>query len=128
MQGPGMGTVATKLVRPRFAGEQPSQGEVAAGKGVARAVAGTTAFAKGMLGDEEGASRIDENLSNIPYEPGVAGLAEGIVQFATIASPIAAAGKARGASELVKGAVSGGAAGMLGFSGKQERLSDLVQQ
>ena len=128
MQGPGMGAVATKLVRPRFAGEQPSQGEVAAGKGVARAVAGTTAFAKGMLGDEEGASRIDENLSNIPYEPGVAGLAEGIVQFATIASPIAAAGKARGASELVKGAVSGGAAGMLGFSGKQERLSDLVQQ
>ena len=128
MQGPGMGTVATKLVRPRFAGEQPSQGEVAAGKGVARAVAGTTAFAKGMLGDEEGASRIDENLSNIPYEPGVAGLAEGILQFATIASPVAAAGKARGASELVRGAVSGGAAGMLGFSGKQERLSDLVQQ
>ena len=128
MQGPGMGTVATKLVRPRFAGEQPSQGEVAAGKGVARAVAGTTAFAKGMLGDEEGASRIDENLSDIPYEPGVAGLAEGIIQFATIASPVGAAGKARGASELVRGAVSGGAAGMLGFSGKQERLSDLVQQ
>ena len=37
MDGPGMGTVATKLVRPRFSGEKPSQGEVAAGKGMGRA-------------------------------------------------------------------------------------------
>ena len=128
MQGPDMGTVATKLVRPRFAGEQPSQGEVAAGKGVARAVAGTTAFAKGMLGDEEGASRIDENLSNIPYEPGVAGLAEAIIQFSTIASPVGAVGKVHGASRTARSLVGSGAAGMLAFSGKQAKLSDMFQE
>lgn len=128
MQGPGMGTFATKLVRPRFAGEQPTQGETAAGKGVGRAIAGTVAFAKGMLGDEEGARKIDENLSRIPYEPGAAGLVEGLIQFATFAIPLGAVGKRAGASQMTRSVVGSGGAGLVGFSGKQEKLSDLIQQ
>ena len=65
---PGMGTVATKLVRPRFAGEQPSQGEVAAGKGFGRALGAIAGATSAILGDEETAKRIETNLGELPYE------------------------------------------------------------
>mgnify|MGYP003124957812 CR=1 FL=1 len=50
---PGVGTVATKLVRPRFQGEQPTQGEVALGKGMGRSISSTASFLIGMSGDTE---------------------------------------------------------------------------
>tara|TARA_Y100000114_G_C11760672_1_gene329450 strand:- start:79 stop:3114 length:3036 start_codon:yes stop_codon:yes gene_type:complete len=128
MQGPGTGTVATKLVRPRFSGDKPTQGEVAAGKGLGRAVAGTIAVASAAAGDEERAKQIDKNLANIPYEEGATGVAEGIVQYLSVASPAKALAKIRGIEGPIKREViASGAAGALAFSGEQERLSDLVQ-
>ena len=76
-QQPGIGTIATKLVRPRFQGEKPSQGEVALGKGMGRSIGSLSAIASAVGGDENRAKQIDKNLSEIPYESGVAGLAEG---------------------------------------------------
>ena len=129
MQGPGTGTVATKLVRPRFSGDKPTQGEVAAGKGLGRAVAGTIAVASAAAGDEERAKQIDKNLAKIPYQGGIPGLAEGITQYISIASPAKALAKARGIDGPMKTeAISSGTAGALAFSGEQERLSDFVQK
>ena len=77
MDDPGMGTVATKLVRPRFYGEQPSQGEVAVGKKVwDNALGSMVGVAAAAAGDEETAKRIDRNIANIPYEKGMPGLIE----------------------------------------------------
>ena len=129
MQGPGTGTVATKLVRPRFSGDKPTQGEVAAGKGLGRAVAGTIAVASAAAGDEERAKQIDKNLAKIPYEGGLPGLAEGVTQYISIASPAKALAKARGIDGPIKTeAITSGTAGALAFSGEQERLSDFVQK
>ena len=127
LQGPGMGTVATKLARPRFAGERPSQGEAAGGKAMGRTIAGTQAFVQGMVGDEERAKQIDQNLASIPYEPGVAGMAEGIMQFLNIASPVSKLGKLRGAGRFTREVAAGAVSGTVGFSGQQERLSDLLK-
>ena len=125
---PGMGTVATKLVRPRFSGEKPSQGEVAAGKGMGRALGSLAGVAAAAAGDDKTAKRIDQNIANIPYEEGIPGLAEGVTQFLTLASPATQVMKAKGAGAMAQTVTSSGVAGGLGFSGQQERLSDLVQE
>lgn len=125
---PGMGTVATKLVRPRFSGEKPSQGEVAAGKGMGRALGSVMGVAAATAGDEKTAKRIDQNIANIPYEEGIPGLAEGVTQFLTLASPVTQVMKAKGVGPILQTVTASGVSGGLGFSGQQERLSDLVQQ
>lgn len=125
---PGMGTVATKLVRPRFSGEKPSQGEVAAGKGMGRAIGSLAGVAAAAAGDDKTAKRIDQNIANIPYEEGIPGLAEGVTQFLTLASPATQVMKAKGAGAMAQTVTASGVSGGLGFSGQQERLSDLVQQ
>lgn len=125
---PGMGTVATKLVRPRFSGEKPSQGEVAAGKGVGRAIGSVMGVVAATAGDEKTAKRIDQNIANIPYEEGIPGLAEGVMQFMTLASPVTQAMKAKGVGTMAQTVTASSLSGGLGFSGQQERLSDLVQQ
>lgn len=125
---PGMGTVATKLVRPRFSGEKPSQGEVAAGKGMGRALGSLAGVAAAAAGDDKTAKRIDQNIANIPYEEGVPLLAEGVMQFLTLASPATQIMKAKGAGAMAQTVTASGVSGGLGFSGQQERLSDLVQQ
>ncbi len=125
---PGMGTVATKLVRPRFSGEKPSQGEVAAGKGMGRAIGSLAGVAAAAAGDEKTAKRIDQNIANIPYEEGVPLLAEGVMQFVTLANPATQVMKAKGAGAMAQNVTASGVAGGLGFSGQQERLSDLVQE
>ena len=125
---PGMGTVATKLVRPRFSGEKPSQGEVAVGKGMGRALGSVMGVAAATAGDEKTAKRIDQNIANIPYEEGIPGLAEGVTQFLTLASPVTQAMKAKGVGAMAQTVTASGVSGGLGFSGQQERLSDLVQQ
>ena len=125
---PGMGTVATKLVRPRFAGEQPSQGEVAAGKGFGRALGAIAGATSAILGDEETAKRIDKNLADLPYEEGIAGLTEGVTQFLALATPVTQAVKATGAGKILQTTTASGVSGGLGFSGQQARLSDLVQE
>ncbi len=125
---PGMGTVATKLVRPRFSGEKPSQGEVAAGKGMGRAIGSLAGVAAAAAGDDKTAKRIDQNIANIPYEEGIPGLAEGVTQFLTLASPVTQAMKAKGVGPMAQTVTASGVSGGLGFSGQQERLSDLVQQ
>ena len=51
-----------------------------------------------------------------------------MIQFATFAIPLGAAGKRAGASRLTQSVVGSGGAGLVGFSGKQEKLSDLIQQ
>lgn len=127
LQGPGMGTVATKLARPRFAGERPSQAEAAGGKGLGRTIAGTQGFVQGMVGDEERAKQIDQNLANLPYEPGVAGMAERLIQFSAIASPVSNLGKLRGAGRFTSEVAGGAVSGTIGHSGQQERLSDLLK-
>jgi len=128
IDGPGMGTVATKLVRPRFSGEKPSQGEVAAGKGMGRALGSLAGVAAAAAGDDEAAKRIDQNIANIPYEEGIPGLAEGVTQFMTLANPATQVMKARGAGPILKTVTASGVSGGLGFSGQQARLSDLVQE
>jgi len=128
MDGPGMGTVATKLVRPRFSGEKPSQGEVAAGKGMGRALGSLAGIAYAAGGDDETAKKIDQNIANIPYEEGIPGLAEGVMQFMTLASPATQAMKAKGVGTIGQTVTASTASGGLGFSGQQERLSDLVQE
>jgi len=125
---PGMGTVATKLVRPRFSGEKPSQGEVAAGKGMGRAIGSLAGVAAAAAGNDEAAKKIDQNIANIPYEEGIPGLAEGVTQFLTLASPATQVMKAKGAGAMAQTVTASGVSGGLGFSGQQERLSDLVQQ
>ena len=125
---PGMGTVATKLVRPRFSGEKPSQGEVAAGKGMGRAIGSLAGVAAAAAGDDKTAKRIDQNIANIPYEEGIPGLAEGVTQFLTLASPATQVMKAKGVGPILQTVTASGVSGGLGFSGQQERLSDLVQQ
>jgi len=125
---PGMGTVATKLVRPRFSGEKPSQGEVAAGKGMGRALGSLAGVAAAAAGDDKTAKRIDQNIANIPYEEGIPGLAEGVTQFLTLASPATQVMKAKGVGPILQTVTASGVSGGLGFSGQQERLSDLVQQ
>ncbi len=127
-QQPGVGTVATKLVRPRFAGEAPSQGEVAAGKGVARALGSTFALGQGLIGNTEKAKRIDENLAKLPREQGIPGLAEGITQFITIGSPALQISKQFTKGAIKQTALASGATGGIGFSGQESRLSDLVQE
>ena len=128
MDDPGMGTVATKLVRPRFSGEKPSQGEVAAGKGMGRALGSLAGIAYAAGGDDETAKKIDQNIANIPYEEGIPGLAEGVMQFMTLASPATQAMKAKGVGTIGQTVTASTASGGLGFSGQQERLSDLVQE
>ena len=128
MDDPGMGTVATKLVRPRFSGEQPSQGEVAVGKGMGRALGSMVGVAAAAAGDEETAKRIDRNIANIPYEKGIPGLVEGVTQFLTVASPATQLIKAKGVGTIGQTVTASAASGGLGFSGQQERLSDLVQE
>ena len=125
---PGMGTVATKLVRPRFSGEKPSQGEVAAGKGMGRALGSLAGVAAAAAGDDKTAKRIDQNIANIPYEEGVPLLAEGVMQFVTLANPATQVMKAKGAGPILQTVTASGVSGGLGFSGQQERLSDLVQE
>ena len=125
---PGMGTVATKLVRPRFSGEKPSQGEVAAGKGMGRAIGSLAGVAAAAAGNDKTAKRIDQNIANIPYEEGIPGLAEGVTQFLTLASPATQVMKAKGVGPILQTVTASGVSGGLGFSGQQERLSDLVQQ
>ncbi len=125
---PGMGTVATKLVRPRFSGEKPSQGEVAVGKGMGRAIGSLAGVAAAAAGNDEAAKKIDQNIANIPYEEGIPGLAEGVTQFLTLASPATQVMKAKGAGAMAQTVTASGVSGGLGFSGQQERLSDLVQQ
>ena len=128
MNDPGMGTVATKLVRPRFSGEKPSQGEVAIGKGMGRAVGSLAGVASAVSGDNKTAKKIDQNIANIPYEEGIPGLAEGVMQFMTLASPVTQAMKAKGVGAMTQTVTASGASGGLGFSGQQERLSDLVKE
>ena len=125
---PGMGTVATKLVRPRFSGEQPSQGEVAAGKGFGRALGAVAGATSAILGDEETAKRIDKNLADLPYEEGIVGLTEGVTQFLALATPVTQVMKVTGAGKILQTATASGVSGGLGFSGQQARLSDLVQE
>ena len=125
---PGMGTVATKLVRPRFSGEKPSQGEVAAGKGMGRAIGSLAGVAAAAAGDDKTAKRIDQNIANIPYEEGIPLLAEGVMQFMTLANPATQIMKARGAGAMAQTVTSSAVSGGLGFSGQQARLSDLVQE
>ena len=127
-QQPGVGTVATKLVRPRFQGEQPSQGEVALGKGMGRAVSSLGAIASTVGGDPERAKEIDANIAKIPYEEGVPGLAEGIAQFITVGSPTMRVAKSLAKGPVKQTVIASGATGGLGFSGQEARLSDLVQQ
>ena len=127
-QQPGVGTVATKLVRPRFQGEQPSQGEVALGKGMGRAVSSLGAIASAVGGDPERAKEIDANIAKIPYEEGVPGLAEGIAQFITVGSPPMRVAKSLAKGPVKQTVIASGATGGLGFSGQEARLSDLVQQ
>ena len=127
-QQPGVGTVATKLVRPRFQGEQPSQGEVALGKGMGRAVSSLGAIASAVGGDPERAKEIDANIAKIPYEEGVPGLAEGIAQFITVGSPTMRVAKSLAKGPVKQTVIASGATGGLGFSGQEARLSDLVQQ
>lgn len=127
-QQPGVGTVATKLVRPRFQGEQPSQGEVALGKGIGRAVSSLGAIASAVGGDAERAKEIDTNIAKIPYEEGVPGLAEGIAQFITVGSPTMQVAKSLAKSPVKQTVIASGATGGVGFSGQEARLSDLVQQ
>ena len=127
-QQPGVGTVATKLVRPRFQGEQPSQGEVALGKGMGRAVSSLGAVASAVAGDADRAKEIDANIAKIPYEEGVPGLAEGITQFLTIGSPTMQITKSLVKGPVKQTVIASGATGGLGFSGQEARLSDLVQQ
>lgn len=127
-QQPGVGTVATKLVRPRFQGEQPSQGEVALGKGIGRAVSSLGAIASAVGGDAERAKEIDTNIAKIPYEEGVPGLAEGIAQFITVGSPTMQVAKSLAKGPVKQTVIASGATGGLGFSGQEARLSDLVQQ
>ena len=127
-QQPGVGTVATKLVRPRFQGEQPSQGEVALGKGMGRAVSSLGAIASAVGGDAERAKEIDANIAKIPYEKGVPGLAEGIAQFITVGSPTMQVAKSLAKGPVKQTVIASGATGGLGFSGQEARLSDLVQQ
>ena len=128
MDGPGMGTVATKLVRPRFSDEKPSQGEVAVGKGMGRALGSLAGVAAAAAGDDKTAKRIDQNIANIPYEEGVPLLAEGVMQFVTLANPATQVMKARGAGPILQTVTASTASGGLGFSGQQARLSDLVQE
>ena len=125
---PGMGTVATKLVRPRFSGEQPSQGEVAAGKGFGRALGAVAGATSAILGDEETAKRIDKNLADLPYEEGIVGFTEGVTQFLALQNPVKQAMKATGAGKMLQATTASGVSGGLGFSGQQARLSDLVQE
>ena len=127
-QQPGVGTVATKLVRPRFQGEQPTQGEVALGKGMGRAVSSLGAVATAISGDTERAKEIDTNIAKIPFEEGIPGLAEGITQFITVGSPILKPVQRLIAGPVKQTAVASGTTGALGFSGQESRLSDLVQQ
>ena len=84
--------------------------------------------AAATAGDEKTAKRIDQNIANIPYEEGIPGLAEGVTQFLTLASPVTQVMKAKGVGPILQTVTASGVSGGLGFSGQQERLSDLVQQ
>lgn len=125
---PGVGTVATKLVRPRFQGEQPTQGEVALGKGMGRSISSTASFLIGMSGDTERAKKIDQNIAKIPYESGVPGLAEGVTQFLTLGTPAFQGAKLLTSGPIKQTIIASGTTGGVGFSGQEGRLSDLVQQ
>lgn len=125
---PGVGTVATKLVRPRFQGEQPTQGEVALGKGMGRSISSTASFLIGMSGDTERAKKIDQNIAKIPYESGVPGLAEGVTQFLTLGAPAFQGAKLLTSGPIKQTIIASGTTGGVGFSGQEGRLSDLVQQ
>ena len=134
--------MALQAARSRPPSAGPTMGETAAGKGVGRALAGVGALA--LKAGESAAGRppgsppspageladtMERNLAKLPYEPGVAGMTEGLVQFM---APFGAL--AKGAGAVVKGrpiiqtAVASGATGATAFSGQQARLSDLVQQ
>ena len=127
-QQPGIGAVATKLVRPRFQGEKPSQGEVALGKGMGRSIGSLSAIASAVGGDGNRAKQIDKNLSEIPYESGVAGLAEGVTQFLSVGSPALQLSKGLTKGTIKQSAIASGVTGGVGFSGQDTRLSDLVQE
>ena len=127
-QGAGVQSRVPGFMKARFQDQGPTAGETAAGKGVARALAGGTAFGAEAMGEKEFAERVDRNLANIPYEPGVVGLAEGITQFLTIASPVTQATQAVKLPAIAKTAFTSAVAGGVGFSGQQGRLSDLVQE
>lgn len=59
----------------------------------------------------------------------MAGIAEGVLQYLSVASPAKALAKARGIKgPIKKEAIASGTAGALAFSGEQERLSDFVQR
>ena len=134
--------MALQAARSRPPSAGPTMGETAAGKGVGRALAGVGALA--LKAGESAAGRppgsppspageladtMERNLAKLPYEPGVAGMTEGLVQFM---APFGAL--AKGAGAVVKGrpiiqtALASGATGATAFSGQQARLSDLVQQ
>lgn len=123
------------FMKARFQSQGPTQGEVAAGKGMGRALGSLSAVGASMLGDDTRAKQIDINLANIPYEPGAAGMAEGVTQFLSmygpakslLREPIKKAIKGPAKSAFATEVAASGSTGLLGFSGQQERLADLIQ-
>lgn len=116
------------FMKARFVSKGPTQGEVATGKGVGRAVASTISMGSAVGGDEQRAKQIDQNIANIPFEEGAPGLVEGVVQFlsaGTISMPIA---KKLAKGDIKQTAVASGVTGATAFSGQEKRLSDLIEE
>ena len=127
-EGTGVESNIPDYMKARFTSKGPTTLETVMGKGIGKSIASNIAFLEHELGDPERAKKIDENLANMPYEPGVAGIGEAIFQFLT---PLPVAGQAAQLTKLgtlAKTAITSGIVGATSFSGQQARLSDLVQE
>ena len=127
-EGTGVESNIPDYMKARFTSKGPTTLDIALGGGMGRSIASNIAFLEHELGDPERAKKIDENLANMPYEPGVAGIGEAIFQFLT---PLPVAGQAAQLTKLgtlAKTAITSGIVGATSFSGQQARLSDLVQE
>tara|TARA_Y100001963_G_C6793469_1_gene457047 strand:- start:1991 stop:5014 length:3024 start_codon:yes stop_codon:yes gene_type:complete len=127
-KGVGVKSPIPDYLKARFQEKGPSALETAMGKGLGRSIAGVEATTHAVMGDEERAKQIDKRLSEIPYEPGMAGLAEVLFQFSSSALPGGALARSAGMGPVATTAVGSASAGGLGFSGQQERLSDMVER
>ena len=114
-------------LKARFSFQEPTMGEVAGAKGIGRTTAGLIALGAYGRGDTKRAKQIDENLARIPYEPGVAGVAEGVAQFMSLFIPGFQAAGALRMGPVATSAIASGAVGATAYSGQQGRLADLVK-
>ncbi len=125
-RGDAVSSNVPDFMKSRFVSKGPTQGETVTGKGYGRALSGLTALGVSPF-DQELAKQIDVNLANIPSEPGLRGITEGLLQFQAFFSPAKALLrgpiKNRYLRDVSSSAISGGVA----FSGQEQRLADILQ-